>query len=213
MSSLITELEQLISEHEINPQYNIIYDFIQLFLYDKINWKKEEPLLLLKLISLCENFLEKHSTISKSDDHKKIYEYFVRNKATTIPFLKDKLGFDHNVYRIIDDLKKAGLIQRYGKINASKHGGQKPMLWGTPEMKEETLKECVERVYRESKPVYGAVRQVVQLTLMQVEEESIHYSKIVQNAKKVGLGYDFISLADITANQLQREHDITVWRG
>jgi hypothetical protein len=213
MSKLITELEQLISDHEINPQYNIIYDFIQLFLYDKINWKKEEPLLLLKLISLCENFLEKHSTISKGDDHKKTYEFFVRNKATTIPHLKDKLGYDHNVYRLIEDLKKAGLIQRYGKINASKHGGQKPMLWGVPEISKEVLGECVERVYRESQPVYGAVRQVVQLTLREVEEQSIHYSKIVQNAKKVGLGYDFISLADLSAKQLTKQHEIKVWRG
>lgn len=223
MKDRVKNKDKLVYSEDTNPLYNI-YNENQKLLYRYSNYslKAHEDLKGLvysedsdyQLVAPrdLKKLLTRFDNIFTSTRLKELYFWFLDNFAATGSHLKDHHGYDNNVYKYLNDLEKNGLIVPYMKIRAKKTGGQKPVLYGLPDLPPETVARKTYEIQLRNKKVFNIIDKLVQRTLLDIKNEEIQFSKIMHLTRVNATGYHYYDLAELVAHELQEKHNVKVWR-
>ena len=142
-----------------------------------------------------------------------VYQNFLNNILATSSMIIDECQIPmQSVHRAIQWLEKNGHIQSYQKITVKGRRGPKPTLYGLPGASDEQIRQVIQEQTHATSPSYKIADRLVQRSLIEVRNEEIQFSKIVNLARRNNEGTPFLELAEITAQRLNKQYGVKVWR-
>jgi len=196
---------QLIPPDETNPLYDNINENQLLLLYDGTNLKKGR-VYLRELFSRVE-------TISGMQKNVAAYLYFLEVGCSFAKDLIKQRGHTNTTaHRIIGKLLDNGFIFPVTKTDIHRRDGPKTTLYGVEDVTQDEIERARTRDLQYSSKTYMHVEKLYQRTLIEIERESIQYTKIVSLARRQGgSGFHFMDIADHVARKHSLE-GVKVWR-
>ena len=207
--------EQSYSERIVSNKQN----HSKLFASSENNFRTQKSNTKNKLsIALCENnffftpdelrdFFDKYEKLITVKSRREAYYFFLENKASTTAYTVNSMsGHPSGAYRAVSWLIKNGYIHAIRPLNTPRKGGPKPTLYGLPSLSEIEIAHATRKVMRSYSHSFSIVENLTQRIWDDYQDEEIQWNKIVSLARRNCEGFQFITIADLTAKELIHKH-------